>query len=104
MTPTDRGTIWREILRHDLRQGLVRQADVVEDAVDGEGAHVVGQVELVRHVRRVEDEVECEGPFFGPVFVLRADEFFGAEFEGVFFFVGRVRDGVGFGAEGAGPK
>lgn len=76
----------------------------MEDAVDGEGAHVIRQVEFVRHVRRIEDEVKGEGPFLRPVFALRADEFFGPEFQRVFFLAGRVRHGVGFGTEGVGPE
>lgn len=56
------------------------------------------------HVGCVEDEVECEGPCFGPVGVGGADEFFGAEGEGVGFFGGAVGYGVGFGAEGGGPE
>lgn len=55
------------------------------------------------HVGCVEDEVECEGPWFGPVVVGGADEFFGAEGERVVFFRGAVGDGIGFGAEGGGP-
>ena len=76
----------------------------MEGAVDGEGAHEFREVEFVRHVCGVEDEVEGEGPFLIPVFVFRADEFFGAELQGVVFLVGCVRDGVGFGAEGIGPE
>lgn len=101
---TDSGAVGRKVLRHHLRQGFVGEADVVEGAVDGEGAHVVGQVEFVRHVGGVEDEVEGEGPFFGPVLVGGADELFGAQFERVVFFAGRVRESVGFGAEGVGPE
>lgn len=58
----------------------------------------------MRHVGCVEDEVECEGPCFGPVFVAGADELFGAEGEGVLLFRGAVGDGVGFGAESGGPE
>lgn len=56
------------------------------------------------HVGCVEDEIKGEGPCLGPVFIGGADEFFGAEGEGVVLFRRAVGDGVGFGAEGGGPE
>jgi len=88
----------------DLRQWLVWQTDIVECAVDVEGGHVFLQVEGVGHVGAVEDEVEGKCPWLGPVLVLSADKLLSAEFEGVFFLVGAVGDGVGLGAEGIGPE
>jgi hypothetical protein len=58
----------------------------------------------VGHVGCVEDEVEFEGPGFGPVFVAGDDEFFGSHFFGVGFFAGAVGEGVDFGAEGFRPE
>ena len=104
MAAADGGAVGREILRPQRPQRLVGQADVVEGAVDGERAHVFRQVERVRHVGGVEDEVEGEGPFRGPALLRREDECLGAQLQGVGFFVGRVREGVRFGAEGAGPE
>ena len=56
------------------------------------------------HVGGVEDEVEFEGVGFGPVFFGSEDEFFGAHFFGVGFFIGGVGEGVDFGAESGGPE
>ena len=56
------------------------------------------------HIGSVKDEVEGEGPRLGPVFVLRADEFLGAQGERIFLLVGRVRDGVRFSAQGGSPE
>ena len=104
MTAANLRTVGRKILRHDLRQRLVRQSHIVELAVDRERAHVFLQVELVGHVGGVEDEVEGERPRFGPVLVFGADELFGPERERVLLLFRRVGDGVDFGAEGRGPE
>lgn len=93
-----------EVLGHELGEGLVGEADVVEDAVDGEGGHVLFDVEGVGHVGRVEDHVEGEGPVLVPVLVLRGDEVLRSELLGVGFLVGGVRDGVDVAAEGGGPE
>lgn len=103
VAPAHLGPVGREVLRHHLRQGLVRQADVVELAVDVEGRHVLLDVELVGHVGGVEDEVEGVGPRLGPVLVLCADELLGTEFQGVVLLVGAVREGVDLGTEGSCP-
>lgn len=47
---------------------------------------------------------KVKGPGFGPVLVQCAYKFLGAEGEGVFFLIGAVRDGVGFGTKGGGPE
>lgn len=104
MTASHLGTIGREILRHHLRQGLVWQTDVVEFAIDVERGHVFLDVEGVRHVGGVEDEIEFESPGFRPVFFTCDDEFFGAHGESVVPFAGAVGEGVDFGAEGFGPE
>lgn len=104
MTAPNLTSVGHESPGPELGQRFIRDADVVECAVDGERGQVFGHVEGLGHVCGVEDEVECEGPVFGPVFVRRGDEFFGAEGEGVGFFGRRVRDGIGFGAEGTGPE
>ena len=75
----------------------------MELAIDGEGRHELLQVEGVRHVCAVEDEVEGECPWLGPVFVFGADEFLGAEVQGIVLFVGAVGDGIGFSAKGGCP-
>lgn len=104
MTPTHLRSIRRKILRHHRRQGFIRQTNVVEVAVHIESGHVFLDVEFVRHVGGIEDEVEFEGVGFGPVFSRGDDEFAGAHFKGVVFFGGGVREGVDFGAEGFGPE
>ena len=72
--------------------------------VYGQGAHIFLEVESVGHIGGVEHEVECESPGFSPVFVLGANEFFGAKFEGIFFLIGSVGYGVDFGAESFRPQ
>lgn len=104
MTASHFGTIRREILRHHLRQGLVWQTDVVEFAIDVERGHVFLDVEGVRHVSGVENEVKFEGPGFRPVFFAGDDEFFGAHGESVVLFAGAVGKSVDFSAEGFGPE
>lgn len=104
MASANTAPVGGKVLRLQRGQGLVGEADVVEGAVDGEGGDVVFQGEGVRHVGGVEDEVEGEGPWFGPVGVGGGDKFFGAEGEGVGLLRRAVGDGVGFGAEGAGPQ
>ena len=76
----------------------------MELAVHRQRAHVLLQVELVRHVGGVEDEVEGERPRFRPVFVFRADELLGAQGQRVFLLFRCVRNGVDFGAQGGGPE
>ena len=104
MASSHLGAIGGEILRHHRRQGSVRQADVVEFAVDVERGHVLLDVELVRHVGAVEDEVEGVGPGLRPVLVPCADELLGAELEGVVLLFGAVREGVDLGAERRCPE
>lgn len=74
----------------DLWQRLIGETDIVEGAVDGKGGHVFDQIEFVGHVGGVEDKVKGKSPGFCPVFVLGADEFFGAKGEGVVAFGGGV--------------
>lgn len=62
----------------------------MEGAVDGERGQVFDEVECLGHVRGVEDKIKGKGPGFGPVFVLGADEFFGAKGEGIVAFGGGV--------------
>ena len=66
----------------------------MEFAIDVEGGHVLLDIELVSHVGRVEDEVEGERPGFGPILILRTDEFLGAELQSVLFLVRAVRKSV----------
>ena len=63
----------------------------MELAVDVDGGEVLLDVEGVRHVGGVEDEVEGEGVGFGPVVGVRGDEVRGTEGESVGFFVRGVR-------------
>lgn len=104
MRGADRGPVGHELLRLQVGDWLVRQADLVELAVDLERGEVAVQVERVGHVGRVEHKVELERQRFGPVLVARHDELLGPEFERVRFFVGRVRDHRHVGAEGVGPQ
>lgn len=83
----------------ELRQRLIGKTDVVEGAVDNKCGHVFGQIECVGHVGGVEDKVKGKGPGLGPLFVLGANELFGAEGKGVVAFGGCMRDRVGFRAE-----
>lgn len=102
MTSGNIRTIDQEKIGAHLRERLVRQTDVVEDAVDVERGDVVYHVEGVRDVCGVEDEVERVRPGLLPVGFGGDDEVLCAAFERVFFFVRRVRESVDFGAEGAG--
>lgn len=104
MTTTDLGAVRCKVLSHHLRKWVVGKSDVVKFAIDGEGGHVILQFELVGHIGSVQDEVEREGPGFGPIFVLGADESFGPELLRIRLFSGRVGDGVCFGAESACPQ
>lgn len=88
-----------EDLGLDLGERVVGEADHVEGAVDLEGAEVVGQVELVRGVGRVDDEIEGELVGLGPVLLLGDDELLGSELERVLLLVGAVGDGVDLGSE-----
>ena len=60
----------------------------MECAVDLEGGEVVGEIEFVCRVGRVDDKVELEFPGFGPAFFVGYNEVFCAELEGIFFLVG----------------
>lgn len=104
MASPDLGSVGSEILRHHLGERLVGKTDVVEFAIDVEGGHVFLEVEGVGHVCGIEDEVEFEGPGFGPVFLGGDDEFFGAHLFGIGFFAGGVGKGVDLSAEGFGPE
>ena len=98
------GSVGSEILRHHLRERLVREADVVEFTIDVEGGHVFLEVESMGHVCGIEDEVEFEGPGFGPVFLGGDDKFFGAHLFSIGFFAGGVGKDVDLSAEGFGPE
>ena len=78
MTSSDVASIGDEVLRLQRRERLVREANIMKSAVDGESGHIVFEGKGMRHVSCVEDEVECESPSFGPIFVRGGDEFFGA--------------------------
>ena len=104
MAASNLAPVGREVERLDLREGLVGQTDIMELAVDVEGRHEFLQVEGMSHVGSVKDEVKGESPWFGPVFVLGADELLCAELEGIFFLVGAVRDGIRLCAESGSPK
>ena len=104
MATSDLRTVRCKVLSHHLGKWVVRKSDVVEFAVDGEGRHVVLDIELVGHIRSVEDEVEGKGPRFSPIFVLGADELLGPELLRIRLFSGRVGDGVCFGAESTCPQ
>lgn len=100
MTAPNLAPVRREVKPLQLRQRLVRQSHVVELAVDFERREVFRQVELVRHVRRVEDQVEFKRQRLGPIFGPRVHEMVGPQLARVGFFRLRVAQGVDFGAEG----
>ena len=104
MAGPDVTPVRRKILGLDRGQCLVGEADVVEGAVDFQSREVVREVELVRRVSAVEDEVEGERDLLGPVGVVGRDEVLSAEFQRVILLVGRVREGVDFSAEGNCPE
>ena len=104
MASPDFGPVGSEILRHHPGERLVGKSDVVEFAIDVECGHVFLEVEGVRHVCGIEDEVKFEGVGFGPVFLRGNDEFLGAHLFGIGFFAGGVGKDVDLGAEGIGPK
>ena len=103
MAATNLASVGRKVLRHHLGQWLVGQTDVVELAVHCEGRHVLRQVEGVRHIGTVEDEVKREGPRFRPLLFVGANELLGAQCKGVFLLVWAMRDCVGFRTQGIGP-
>lgn len=69
-------------------QLVVRETNHVECAIDLEGGEVVGEVELVSCVGRVENDVKLEGVRLVPFVVVAADEFLGAELESIVFLGG----------------
>lgn len=71
----------------------------MEDTVDVEGGEVVDHVESVGDVGCIEDKVEGIGPRLLPVGFGGDDEVLRAAFDGVFFLVWRVGEGIDFGAE-----
>ena len=94
-----RTTVRGKILRHQLGERPVRQPDMTKLPIHVQDGDVILQIHLVSHVCRVEDEIELEGQWLGPVLILRGDEMLRAELQGVVFLVGRVRDGGDLGAE-----
>ena len=96
MAATDLASVGGKVLRHHLGQWLVGQTHVVELAVHREGRHVLRQIEGVRHIGAVEDEVKCEGPWFRPLLFVGANELLGAERKGVLLLVRTMRDSIGF--------
>lgn len=84
-------------------EGLVAKADAVELAHDLEGRVVGGEVELVRGVGAVKDEIEGVGVRLGPVVLVGVDELFCAQLKRVVLLGGRVREGVDFGPESLCP-
>lgn len=103
MRGPDVAAVGHKVERLQLGQRLVRQADIVEDAVDLEDGEVGRHVELVGRVGAVDDEVQGELVGLVPLLVLGADELVRAEGEGFILLLGRVGDGVDSSAEGARP-
>jgi len=86
------------------RERVVREADHVEGTVDLEDGEVFGEIELVSSISGIDDEVELELPWLSPALVLGDDEVLSTHLHRVLLLVGRVRDDVGVGAHGYGPK
>jgi hypothetical protein len=103
VAPTDTRAVRHERLRRELGERFIAHADLVEGRVDFTETEVFVDVEGMRHVGGVKHEIEGEFEGCRPVLVGVADEGFGAEGEGVVFFVRRVRDDGYVGAEGVGP-
>ena len=101
---TDVAAVGSKVLGHELGQGLVAEADVVELAHDLEGGEVVLELEPVGRVGAVDDEIELELPGLSPVLLGGVDEVLCAELEGIVALGRGVGDYVGFGAEGDGPE
>lgn len=76
----------------------------MEGSIDSQGGHIFLEVEGVRHVGSIQNEIECECPGFGPIFAFGTNELFSAKSERVFFFVGTMRECVSFSTEGRGPE
>lgn len=100
----DARVVRRELLGLEVGDRLVRQPHLVEAAADLEDGQVRRDVELVRHVGRVEHEVEPERQRLRPVLGAAADEVRGAERLGVAVLVRRVRDHGDLGAQRARPQ
>lgn len=71
----------------------------MEHAVDVQGRDVFDHVEGVSYVCGVEDEVEGVLPRLVPVGFGSDDEVLSATFDGIFFLVWRMGEGVDVGAE-----
>ena len=76
----------------------------MKSAVDRERGHVFLQVEGVRHVGAVENEVKGEGKGLSPIFGAGVDEVFGTQSFGILFFARGVGQGVNLSAHGGGPE
>ena len=76
----------------------------MESSIDSQGGHVFREIEGVRHVCGIQDKIEGECPWFCPIFVFGTNELFSAKSERVFFFLGTMRECIGFSTEGRGPK
>lgn len=99
MAGADTAAVGHEGVRFELREGFVRQTDLVESRVDLADGQVGADVERVRHVRGVEHEVEFELERVGPGVGVVGDEVRGAERQRVRLLVRRVRDHRHFGAQ-----
>lgn len=76
----------------------------MEGSVDSQGGHIFCEIEGVRHVGSIQDEIEGECPGLSPIFVFSTNELFSAKCERVFLFVRTMRDCIGFSTEGRGPE
>lgn len=78
MASPKEASIWRKVLRHELRQWIIWEPNHVECAIDLERGEVLGQIEFVGGVRTIEDQVEGKFPRLSPVLFPRVDKVFGA--------------------------
>ena len=99
MASTNTAAIAHELLCLQGWQSLIGQTDLVELRVDVADGHVILEVEGVCHIGAVEDEVELEGEWLGPVVLGGEDEVLCAQLHGILFLGWRVGDDGDFGTE-----
>lgn len=100
---TNVATVGSEVLQHQADR-VIWHTDVVELAHNLQGTEVVGELELMGHVRGVEDEIEGECVVLCPIFLVVDDEVLCAHLQCVLLLRWRVGNDVDFSSEGRGPK
>ena len=82
--------VGQEILSLQLREWLVREADVMEGTVNSQCTHILSHVEAVGRIGGIQDEVEGKGPILRPILLVGSDKLLGTKFLCIVFFVGAM--------------